>query len=441
MNRPKKALMFTTEPGEHSQALEQQFREANNLGDSPVDAIHTLDKLYDALKKGDYDIVAIDQTFLDPEATEAELVVKLHDKMKESVNLVRTLPVNIMADIWDMGPDHLFHYSDVAIDTMTMPLAAMFVDSSSSRWITHARREMHRMRTQMKGKKGEAVLIVGQRGTAKLALAQTAHFRSTRYTKKFVRAICGHSSSPDITLSSKKAKSYFKSQLNVMFCQAQGGTIYFQNVDRLDLPAQEMLADIIKKAKFEDMNGRVHDFTGMVICSTHEALEKKTKSKRFSTRLLELMSGNIIRILPLLEVSEEIPDMAQTMLNARCILENVKPKVFTAKARQALVKHLWEGNIRELYRFTCATAIHCKNQKIDANDLFLNSPEDGGGVSADPEEELKESLRQARGNESEAARILGVDRMTIRNRKKKFNLTDYGRPGCEGDPGPRKSKG
>lgn len=434
MQKPPKVLLFTPEIGEHPKELEKQLRSQNKFRDAEMRIVHNIPELEHAISQGVFETLAIDQTHLDPDAAEAEQLAKLHGRILDAVHVVRSLDINLMADTWVLGPDHLFFYKSVAVDTLTMPLAAMFVDNTPLRWIAHARLEMNRMRRRLSGKSGEAVLIVGAPGTAKLALTQIAHFRSSRQNKRFMHidCVCRYRDSAP-TLASKKAKEHFRMLLNYMFMQGNGGTMYFQNVDALSLEGQDILAEIIKSGTFTDCDGAKQPFTGVVICSTHKSPEYKSERKRFSDRWQSVINGNVIRILPLLDVAEDIPEMAETMLRSRCTLLKCEPKKFSQRAKEKLSAHAWHDNIREMHHLTCQSAVLCHGKTIDADDLYFG-PEETPDKPVDPKKALCDALTEAEGVETVAARILGCGRQTVRNQKKRFGLDpNYGRPGFPGN--------
>ncbi|HEV2716205.1 MAG TPA: helix-turn-helix domain-containing protein, partial [Terriglobales bacterium] len=143
-----------------------------------------------------------------------------------------------------------------------------------------------------------------------------------------------------------------------------------------------------------------------------------------------------IRIPPLRERKEDIPDLVNLFVS-RCTAESGKPiEGITPEAMRILVNYHWPGNVRELQNIVERACALAKGNVLGPDDIHLDmrptkAANGGGGFLPDgmtleqwEDEMVQEALRRANGNKSQAARLLGLSRNALRYRLSKIGIAD-----------------
>ncbi len=174
-----------------------------------------------------------------------------------------------------------------------------------------------------------------------------------------------------------------------------------------------------------------------IIVATNKNLEKEVKNGRFREDLFYRLNVIHIRIPALKERSDDIPLLARHFLDRYAQKNRKQFKGFTPAAMDALMKHSWPGNVRELENAVERAVILSMGQYISEKDLPAevvknyrqdhdspeNMPELGGKSLGEVETmALMQTLKQTRGNKTEAAKLLNITRTTLNNKIKKYGL-------------------
>ena len=276
------------------------------------------------------------------------------------------------------------------------------------------------------------VLIRGESGTGKELIAQTIHANSRRQYFPIVPVNCG--SVPASLLESELfghergaftgAQYRRKGKLEM----ADGGTLFLDEVGTISLPMQVNLLRVLETKEFCRLGGakpvRV-DFR--VICATNQDLEQQVRDGTFREDLYFRLNVVTISLPPLRERRQDIPLLAHHLL-MKYVREMNRPFTgFDPAAMDLLVRYGWPGNVRELANAVERAMVVGRPPSIRSEDLpvRLNEKPDmpvGDSLADIEKAHVRQILERAGGNVTRAAEILGIDRVTLYNKIKKYGL-------------------
>ena len=277
------------------------------------------------------------------------------------------------------------------------------------------------------------VLIEGETGTGKELVARAIHAESHRRGGPFVAVNCAGLT--DSILASQlfgHRRGAFTGAVDDhkgLFEAADGGTIFLDEIGDVSPAVQTSLLRVLQERevmRLGDTKPRSVDVR--VIAATHHDLARDAAAGTFRSDLLYRIRVARIPLPPLRDRREDIPALASTFV-AQARVTTGKPLEAIADAAMArLMAHTWPGNVRELRSAVEYAAIRCGGAVIEPRDL---PPEVGAAVPAPlstravplEEERLREALREAGGNRSVAARLLGISRATFYRRLAELGLT------------------
>jgi PAS domain S-box-containing protein len=270
------------------------------------------------------------------------------------------------------------------------------------------------------------VLLNGDSGTGKELFTKAIHDLSPRREGPLVVVNCG--AFPEQLLEAEifgvKRGAYTGAVENRpgRLELAQGGTLFLDEIGDLPLPLQVKLLRVLENKEYMPLGGRQQMKADVrFVTATHRDLEAMVEQGLFRRDLLFRINVLTLKIPPLRERTEDIPlllDMALERFNKR-YGKNVRG--YSSEALQKLFRHNYPGNVRELLNIVEQTVILCRNGEISADQLpanFSKPMQESGEVApaADEvctQETLTELLERHKGNKSQVARELGVDRTTL----------------------------
>jgi len=275
------------------------------------------------------------------------------------------------------------------------------------------------------------VMIRGESGTGKELVAQAIHAQSDRRFFPIVSVNCGALS--ETLLESElfgHEKGAFtgalyrrKGKLEI----ADGGTLFLDEIGTIDMKTQVDLLRAIEKKEFTRLGGNedIHsDFR--VICATNTNLEESVKKGLFREDLYYRLQVYTIHIEPLRRRPEDIPELISYFIQMYRIKMSKPVTGISSEAMQMLLKYPWPGNVRELENAIERAMVVSHGDQLGKADFLLNQTASQDMVSAGLSMEEVEKkhlisvLASSRWNISQAARILGIDRVTIYKKLKKF---------------------
>lgn len=213
----------------------------------------------------------------------------------------------------------------------------------------------------------------------------------------------------------------YRSQLGLL-AQSNGGTLLVDHVDRLPLPLQEMLVDIIERGMYFELSADKNlRYTGRMIFTASENLEEMVRNGEFSPRLYFVITRNVLRVPTLAECHADIVPLAEAFIAEICALRNLPIRTLTKGAEEKLINHIWLWNIRELYSTISSSVISSHGTKIGVEQVKLFEPYNGKYQHSE-EYRLKKALQETRGNITQTGILMGYNRTTINRKMKKYKL-------------------
>lgn len=281
------------------------------------------------------------------------------------------------------------------------------------------------------------VMIFGESGTGKELVARAIHKLGKRKSGPLIEFNCaalneGLLESELFGHVKGAFTGAYRHRLG-RFEAAHGGDIFLDEVGDMPLPMQAKLLRVLETKRIE----RVGDHRSIpvdvrIITATNKDIEELIEQKGFREDLYYRINAIPITLPPLRERLEDIPLLVQTFLGR---LRSITKKNITGLGPEAMERFMayhWPGNIRELksaleYAFVVGeegliqptqlpSKISERKRRADSTPFF-----DSRGEAAE-RTALIDALRQAGGNKSQAARILGIHRGTVWNRMRKYGI-------------------
>lgn len=319
---------------------------------------------------------------------------------------------------------------------------------------------------ELVGPTNYSVIIYGESGSGKEAIAQEIHKRSKRSHKPFVAIDCG-------ALSKELAgselfgheKGAFTGALNTKtgsFELANGGTIFLDEIANLSYDIQVSLLRVVQERRMRRVGGvKDIDLDVRIIIASNEPLWEASKKGKFREDLFHRFNEFSMTIPPLRERKGDIMTFARHFLNLTNDELNKKVKGFSPEVEEIFQKYVWYGNLRELKNVVKRATLLTDGDYIEDRSLpfeivnfnklsfdtsvepassmsVTSTPATATNVAPSPgrtvldETTLKaasidaeyemiiEALKQANFNKSKAAKLLNIDRKTLYNKMKQY---------------------
>jgi DNA-binding NtrC family response regulator len=285
-----------------------------------------------------------------------------------------------------------------------------------------------------------AVLITGETGTGKELVARALHFEGPRRDEPFVEINCA--SIPGQLLESelfgheRGAFTDAKTRKLGLVETAEGGTLFLDEIGDMDLALQVKLLRLLEDRSMRRLGGlRDQAVDIRIVAATHRPLEVMVKDGRFRADLLFRIRMVHLTIPPLRERGADILLLAEYFLEMHAQRYGRSGLKLSAGAQRAVMQHRWPGNVRELRNVMEQAVLMSSGSIVESTDLDWlpassvappPAPVDAGGGAMSLEQieraALLRALESSRGNVSQAARLLGVSRDTLRYRIEKYGL-------------------
>jgi two-component system response regulator HupR/HoxA len=291
-----------------------------------------------------------------------------------------------------------------------------------------------------------SVLITGESGTGKELLARALHYNSPRADGAFVMENCG--ALPDQLLESElfgcKKGAFtgaYEDRIG-LFEQADGGTIFLDEIGETSPAFQVKLLRVLQEGEIRPLGGRLTRRVDVrVVAATNRDLEEEVRAGRFRQDLYYRLAGFPIHLCPLRERPGDIPLLAEMLLGEAMRRLNKPVTAFHPEALAALRAYGWPGNVRELrnevQRMVALAEVEVLGKDLMSPRLLraiesqsLPPPATAASgvctlkdqVEAFEERILAASLQRWGGNISRVAEELGLSRVGLRGKMGRYGL-------------------
>jgi DNA-binding NtrC family response regulator len=283
------------------------------------------------------------------------------------------------------------------------------------------------------------VLLAGESGVGKDLIARAIHYHSPRRDRPFVKINC--TALPENLMESelfgyeKGAFTGANAAKPGRFEQADTGTAFLDEIGDVPATIQVKLLRVLQEREFERLgSNKTRHIDVRIIAATNQDLRAALEQGTFREDLYYRLNVVPLSIPPLRERPEDIPFLAEHFVEKLAAANGSRVESITEEAIEKLLTYHWPGNVRELENVIERSLVLCSGMKLDAADIRLDTaprarertagdflPE---GMTLDEYEQsiIREALRRAGGNKSQAARLLGLTRNALRYRLSQMGL-------------------
>ena len=275
------------------------------------------------------------------------------------------------------------------------------------------------------------ILLEGESGTGKGLLAATIHSLGKRAQRPFVKVNCG--ALPEGLLESElfgHVKGSFTGAIRDTVGRlelADGGTVFLDEVGALSLSSQLRLLRFLQEQEFERVGStKTVRVNVRVIAATNHDLRDLMAQGRLRADLFYRLNVIPVELPPLRERADDIPALVEHIL-ARLTLKSHKVKSLAPAVMETLLRYPWPGNIRELENTLEHAMVCCKGSVIELGALPRSVLVPDAAVTKRARKHdgklTLDTLAQHGGNQSSAARALGISRTTLWRRLRKLGAS------------------
>ena len=290
-----------------------------------------------------------------------------------------------------------------------------------------------------------SVLITGESGVGKELVANAIHNLSPRKDKSFIKVHCAALS--ETLLESElfgHEKGAFTGAEKIQkgrFELAHGGTIFLDEIGEINPSVQIKILRVLQEKKFERVGGeQTIEVDVRIVAATNRNLEEEVRAGRFREDLYYRLNVVHIQVPPLRERKDDIPLLMSSFLDEFNRETGKAIKGLNGKAKAAMFRYAWPGNIRELRNCMESAVVMCSDDEISLQDLPPSVSAAAGTASADDSVSvplgvtldeadrlvIEANLAANRGNKSRTAEVLGIGRKTLQRKLIEWGSDDTG---------------
>ncbi|MFZ1083000.1 MAG: sigma-54 dependent transcriptional regulator [Candidatus Kryptoniota bacterium] len=281
------------------------------------------------------------------------------------------------------------------------------------------------------------VLIQGESGTGKELIARAIHYSGDRSSKQFVCVSCAALAETllesELFGHEKGAFTGAVLQKKGKFELADGGTIFLDEIGDISPKLQMDLLRVLQEKTFYRVGGTEEITVDVrVIAATNCDLDGAVKSGKFRDDLFYRLNVININIPPLRERREDIPLLARSFIERLSHELGKEIDDITESGLKLLMDYNWAGNVRELENAVERAMVTCKNKVLTDEDfgfLELNGSRrntwdvpDSMTLDEIEKQVIEATIKRTEGNVKDAATILGIDRSTLYEKIKKYEI-------------------
>ena len=288
------------------------------------------------------------------------------------------------------------------------------------------------------------VLLCGESGVGKDMIARAIHHHSPRAGMPFIKINC--TAIPESLMESElfgHEKGAFTGATAARpgkFEQADGGTVMLDEIGDVPPAVQVKLLRVLQERELERLGStRTRAVDVRVIAATNVDLRRALEEGNFREDLYYRLNVFPLTIPPLRERREDIPPLADYFLAKYRVEQSSPVRGISSNAMRKLVDYAWPGNVRELENVIERSLVLAGGVELQPDDIRLDfaprrlQPSASGGVPSDflaegttleehEQQLIREALRRAGGNKSQAARLLGLTRNALRYRLSQMGI-------------------
>ncbi|MBR9984987.1 MAG: sigma-54-dependent Fis family transcriptional regulator [Desulfosarcina sp.] len=300
---------------------------------------------------------------------------------------------------------------------------------------------------QMVAKNDLTVLITGESGTGKDLTARAVHALSNRSKRPFIAVNCP--TVPEQILESelfgykKGAFTHATRDMKGLFQEAHTGTIFLDEIGDITPTIQTKLLRVLQEKEIKSLGDtRPIHVDVRIIASTNQPLAEKIKSGEFREDFFYRLNVLPIRLPPLRERPEDIPLIANHLLEKHCSKLNKPLKRFSTELMDLFIGRRWEGNVRQLENMIMQGILFSATDEIAPSDVGIRRKPATGAIaeitpSLDlPYKDAKENhlsafnaayighmLTLSQGNVTQAAKACGLERQALQQIMRRYGIT------------------
>ena len=293
------------------------------------------------------------------------------------------------------------------------------------------------------------VLITGESGTGKELVAEALHFNSNRRSGPLVKVSCA--ALPETLIEAElfgHEKGSFTgamTQRRGRFEMADKGTIFLDEIGEMTVPTQTKLLRVLQERKIERIGSNLPIKVDIrIIVATNKDLQKQVEQAKFRDDLYYRLNVINIHMPPLRDRKEDIPSLVEHFLAKHRYSATAQPAAISEEAIRRLMEYNWPGNVRELENVIERAVVLSRGQIITSRELPFGEHDTAEGEESESGDDAKadssffkksvaqfekdlimKALRDANGNRSKAAEMLGIYRRLLYAKIKEYGLEGY----------------
>ena len=386
------------------------------------------------------------------------IIVTAHGKMESAVNAMKEGAYDYLEKPFDIDELKIVvvkAFRDLAIREELLKLRQTREEFKSSEIIGKSKamlkvfKEIGRV-----APKDVTVLVAGESGTGKELIARAVHNNSRRKFGPFIAinsaSIPGELIEAELFGWEKGAFTGATEKRGGKIEAADGGTLFLDEISELNIDLQAKLLRFLQEKEYSPLgSSKVIKADVRIIGATNQDLGVRVKNGTFREDLYYRFNVIEIKAPPLRTRKEDILSLARHFLKESVKAFELRPKDFSKDAEKALVAYDWPGNVRELENLVKKAAILSRESVIERRDLFSNEynsisikefledklngfiremkklekPDLYGTVVSEVEKALFSIvLKETKGNQVAAAKILGINRNTLNKKIKEYKI-------------------
>lgn len=279
------------------------------------------------------------------------------------------------------------------------------------------------------------VLLTGETGTGKEVFAQAIHFESPRRTQPFVPVNCSAFGKDllESEMFGHKAGAFTGATSNKrgLFEEANGGTIFLDEIGEMDLALQAKLLRVLEAGTFMKVGETKETKVDVrIIAATNRNLEQECELGNFRLDLFYRLSVFNIHLPGLKERQGDIPILAHYFIRLATSKMGRKPLKMDKEFEAALVNHNWKGNIRELKNVIERALILADDELLTTEalpfDFLYDSNSNGQNafkLTAIEQKHIRKVLAFTNGNKTKTADLLGIGLTTLYRKMEEYGIS------------------